>query len=82
MLARAYIRAARIYVDPFDRVCLGLRNARSVSATTDPKEARFSVAERQQRIEAHTSFHMEAGNEGAEGIFGTKRILLQRTNTG
>ena len=80
MLARAYIRAARTYVDPFDRICHGLRSLLA-PATTDPKEARFSVAERQQRIEAHTSFHMEAGNEGAEGIFGTKRILLRGTNT-
>ena len=35
MLARAYIRAARTYVDPFDRICLGLGK----TATTDLKEA-------------------------------------------
>ena len=31
MLARAYIREARTYVDPFDRICLGLGK----TATTD-----------------------------------------------
>lgn len=38
MLARAYIRAARTYVDPFDRICHGLRSLLA-PATTDPKEA-------------------------------------------
>lgn len=37
MLARAYIRAARTYVDPFDRICHGLRSLLA-PATTDPKE--------------------------------------------
>ena len=37
MLARAYILAARTYVDPFDRICHGLRSL-AASATTDPKE--------------------------------------------
>ena len=37
MLARAYIRAARTYVDPFDRICHGLRSLLA-PATTDPNE--------------------------------------------
>ena len=48
MLARAYIRAARTYVDPFDRICHGLgpswkarnyRLERSLSSVSDTQGA-------------------------------------------
>ena len=44
MLARAYIRAARTYVDPFDRICHGLRNLLAPQLQTR-KKSRVSLAD-------------------------------------
>ena len=44
MLARAYIRAARTYVDPFDRICHGLRSLLPPQLQTR-KKSRVSLAD-------------------------------------
>ena len=44
MLARAYIRAARTYVDPFDRICHGLRSLWPPQLQTR-KKSRVSLAD-------------------------------------